>query len=369
MNQNKKNILTAGFALFSMFFGSGNLVFPLYVGREACSSYPYAILGLFLTAIIIPVIGFLGVTLNDGNREKYFSNIGSTGTFLLTALMLSLMGPFGVIPRCIGVAFGGITLIFPTLSLSVFSAIFCVALFALIWSSENVVSIIGKILTPLKLGGIIILIMAGIFFAPQTTHCLTNSTSTESFNLGITQGYQTMDLLAGFFFGCSIVEFLRKNATTQSSTKDIFKSSICAGILGSILLAIVYTGFILLGAYYAPLIQNVPAETILAHISGIALGKESIPFVGFTLAVSCLATATILTKLFADFLSTEILKNKLSYRQSALITLIISFIGSLFGFQQIVCWIAWFLSWLYPLLLLYAVYKVYEGIILLNQKK
>ncbi|MBA2728840.1 MAG: branched-chain amino acid transport system II carrier protein, partial [Parachlamydiaceae bacterium] len=37
---------TTGFALFSMFFGSGNLVFPITVGQESQGHYLLAALGI-----------------------------------------------------------------------------------------------------------------------------------------------------------------------------------------------------------------------------------------------------------------------------------------------------------------------------------
>lgn len=364
MVKHPKICLTAGFALFSMFFGSGNLVFPLHLGREVGSSYPYATLGLIFTAVLVPILGFLGIILSDGNRQKYFNLLGPLGTFLITALMLSLIGPFGVVPRCIGVAFGGFHIMFPTLDISVFSLFFCSLTGALVWKANKVVSIIGMVLTPFKLGGIILLILMGLYFSKPIEQ-LTGHSAVEAFNLGINQGYQTMDLLAAFFFACSIVDFLKNHFKKKSITisqKDIFMSGVCSGLLGAALLSIVYYGFIALGAHYAPFIKNIPSESLLVYISGLAIGPKAIPLVSFTMAVSCLATATILVKLFADFLKEDVLFNKISYHMSIFITLVISYIASLFGFTQIVAWLGWFLSWMYPVLIAYAVYKILIGV-------
>ncbi|MBP9752560.1 MAG: branched-chain amino acid transport system II carrier protein [Proteobacteria bacterium] len=352
-----KTVATAGFALFSMFFGSGNLIFPFMLGRDALGSYPYVILGLIITAVLVPIMGFIGLLLSDGDYDKYFSYLGKKGTFFLTLLMLCLMAPFGIIPRCICFSYGGVNVAFPDLQLWQFSIVFCAALALLVWRPNKVVAIIGNILTPFKLGGIVFLIFVGLRCAPA----MTPSTIAPIDNIitGITTGYQTMDLLASFFFAASIVEFIRQK---EKDSKKIIKLSLYAGLLGSCLLTAVYSGFVTLSAAYGPQIKDFPAESLLAHISGFVLGDAAVYVVSFTITVSCLATATILTKLFVEFLQNKILNNKLTYHTCVAITLLISFLGSLLGFKTIVSWIFIMLSWLYPLLIVYSIYKLYEGL-------
>ena len=358
-----KITFTAGFALFSMFFGSGNLIFPLNVGRESFDAYPYAILGLCLTAVVVPILGFLGMVFAGGDRIAYFSKIGKYPTFFLTLLMLSLMGPFGVMPRCIGLSYGGLLLSFPDMPLWAFSALFCFTTGLLVWQPNKVVSIIGVFLTPFKLGGLVLLILAGLYFSKSPISG--TLPIGDIFSNSIKQGYQTMDLLAAFFFGCTIVDFIQRRIKDKHGTidmKKVISHSFYAGIIGVSLLGAAYAGFIALGASYADQVMHVPAESLLVAVSGIALGPVAVPIVGFTICVSCLATATILAKLFADFLYQDILQHKITYSQSVVITMTICFIFSLLGFQMIVGMLAGFLSWLYPILILYAVYKIYDGL-------
>ena len=67
-------ILTAGLALFAMFFGSGNLIFPLEVGIKAQGFSQGAFLGLLATAIFVPLIGLLSVIgrSQDGSTKEFF---------------------------------------------------------------------------------------------------------------------------------------------------------------------------------------------------------------------------------------------------------------------------------------------------------
>src|SRR5690606_32608802 len=132
--------------------------------KEALDQYPMAILGLFITAVLVPFLGLVSIILFDGNYRAYFERLGKVPAFLLIAAILMLIGPFGVVPRCITVAHGGFHLIEPSLSITTFSFWFCLSIIALIWSKNRVVDTIGLFLTPFKLGGIVILILFGLWY-------------------------------------------------------------------------------------------------------------------------------------------------------------------------------------------------------------
>lgn len=353
-------ILTAGFAMFSMFFGSGNLVFPLLIGVNNLSQYPSAILGFLITAVCVPFLGLLGMISYQGDRQAYFSRLTKGGAFILTFLMLALMGPFGVIPRCITVAFGGVAVWHPTLTFWIFSLGFCLLTAALIWKRNRIVSIIGLVLTPLKLGSILFLILFGLWYGHPIN--ATHHSSFDAFWSGISHGYQTMDLMAAFFFACTIYEYLYthylQKQQQQPHVRQLVRAGIQASLLGASLLALVYIGFTALGAEYAPYLQATAPESFLVEIAKQALGIYAVPFVAFTLAVSCLATATVLTTLFVDFLQNEISGQRLSRPQSIFLTLSMTFAMSLLGFQTICQGLGMVLEWIYPFLVAYALFQI-----------
>ncbi len=355
-----KLVFTAGFAMFSMFFGSGNLVFPLLIGYETTDFYTFAIVGLLITAVCVPFLGLLGMIKFNGDRKAYFSSLGKVPAFVLTFLMLALMGPFGVIPRCITVAFGGLSLIIPGLPFVSFSFIFCLLIGVLIWQRNRIVDIIALILTPFKLGSIILLIIAGLYFGNDPLPSL--HTSKDAFLMGVMQGYQTMDLIAAFFFACTIYEYLQIKTNNQKNIAArehlLFKMGVYSSLIGAMLLSLVYVGFVMLGAKYALVLRGVPAESMLTEISRHALGVYAMPIVALTLAISCLATATVLTNLFVDFLQSDISLGRLTRPYSIFLTLTITFGISLLGFQFICVWLGSILEWIYPLLLVYAIAQI-----------
>ena len=346
----RKTVLTAGFAMFSMFFGSGNLVFPLVIGTTTLDQCEFSILGLAITGVIVPFLGLIGVILYAGNRWNFLACIGKTPAFLLTFAMLAVMGPIGVLPRCAIVAHGGITLFMPNFPLWLFNLIFLLLSMVLVWKHDRVIPIIGRVLTPFLLLGIITISIAGLFF----THGVTphsDLTDLDSFLMGLSEGYQTMDLLAAFFFSATTVAYIRSHIRSDDSPKKLLKLSLAACIIGAGFIAIIYMSFVVLGAKHAPHLLNVRPEQMLASIAGHTLGPIAIPIVSITIALACLTTATILVMLFSDFVHEDISKYKFGQHKSIILTVAIAYCVSLVGFDSLKVWIIAVLQIAYPALI------------------
>src|SRR5690606_13386790 len=56
---NSKDVLVTGFALFSMFFGAGNLILPPYLGFNAGPDWFLVTIGFVITAVVIPIFGIV----------------------------------------------------------------------------------------------------------------------------------------------------------------------------------------------------------------------------------------------------------------------------------------------------------------------
>ena len=63
----KQRILVAT-TLFGMFFGAGNLIFPVHLGQLAGRNAVSAMIGFIITAVGIPILGVaaIGNTHSDG---------------------------------------------------------------------------------------------------------------------------------------------------------------------------------------------------------------------------------------------------------------------------------------------------------------
>lgn len=320
-----------------------------------------AILGLLVTAVLVPFLGLVSIILFDGNYRTYFERLGKLPALFLIAAILMLIGPFGVVPRCITVAYGGFSLIFPSLSITPFSFLFCLTIVALIWSKNRIVDIIGLFLTPFKLGGIVILILFGLWYGEQPI--VGEMSSGASFKNAFFTGYQMFDLMAAFFFSSTIVYYLRNHLSAGEGPKTLIKMSIGASLIGAFLLSLVYIGFVMLGAKYAPHLQDTHPEQLLVAIGGHTLGYFAKPIIAVVLAVGCLATAVILSTLFADFLVQDVTKEKLKRPYAIVITMAITFVVSLLGFQKLMVILGYILDVAYPALIALAIMNTVDRVI------
>lgn len=339
-----------GFAIFAMFFGSGNLVFPLQIGQIAGSHWIVGFIGLLLTGILLPFLGLFVIKLHRGNAQAFFNEAGPLAGFILPLFTLSLLGAFGIIPRCITVAFGGVNELFPHLSLFGFSLLFCLVTFILCLKDTFMVKIIGTWMSPILLVALAILITIGIIQAPKIAPSAISTT--EAFSHGFLTGYQTMDLFAAFFFSALIFSQIQNAmGSTQNNSIDhkaIIRFAIKPSMIGASLLAIIYLGFVFLGSHYAELISTVTPESILPIIAHHTMGHTATAIIGIAILFSCLTTAVALNNIYARYLCTLFKTSNKRFPLVLLCTTSISFIVSLLDFKGIAAFLTPVLEMSYP---------------------
>lgn len=351
-----KLICVYGFAIFAMFFGSGNLVFPLHLGQQVGKNWFLGFLGLFVTGIVLPFLGLFVIKLHKGNYRSFFAEGGKVAGLILPLFTLSLLGSFGVVPRCITVAHGGMDYLFPVVSLTMFSLIFCGLTYILCLKDNIMIDLIGKFISPIKLTALGILIVVGIIYSPQIS---SEMPAISALNTGVFMGYQTMDLFAAFFFSSLIFNRIKSILPETNDNRIIIKAALSPSIAGALMLAIVYLGFVFLGAHYGDLIQNVEPELMLPTIATYALNPSAAFIIGIAIIVSCLTTAVALNNIYARYLI-DTLKLKPSYFPLMLAgTTAISFFISLLDFKGIAAFLAPALEVSYPGLIALTILSIF----------
>lgn len=347
--KNQWLFLSTGFALFSMFFGSGNLVFPIAVGLESEGHYLFAAFGILLTGVIVPFLGTFGMMLYQGDFERFFRFFGKKGTFIFTFSALALLGPFGVTARCLTVTHGAILTFIPHASPIMISLVMSLAIFLLAINKSKIISLLGSVLTPFLL-----LAIAAITFFGFTNGSLAAPTGLNEWKAltnGFLQGYQTMDLLAGFFFSQFLIKHLFANTSTEADEKFARMHFCKSSLIAVGLLSLVYLALVLLGWIYSPLLLGHPPEEMLGIIALASLGSMAAPCVCLAVIFACLTTAIILTVLFADFLRKEVCRGKLGNAGALLTTLTIGFLVSTLEFSGIAKVLGPLLEAIYPVLI------------------
>ena len=295
-------VLVASFALFAMFFGSGNLLYPLGVGVSAGNNYFYALIGLLLGGVLIPFLGLSATIISSKQHDDFFTPLGNVLSLILGLLMLSLMGPFGVGARCILVANSGLHMLLPSVPEALIGFLFASFSGFLLLRKESIVQLIGRWLTPFLLVGLLVIILASLMSggwkASQTV------TDLEGFKLGALQGYQMMDLLAALYFGRSIQKYIQASLI-KHSMKQSLKLSMMVGVLGASMLALLYTGLVAVGSHYSSDLVAINPEQRLVALTNIVFGPVALAVSSLVIALACLTTLCILVELFAEFMQKD----------------------------------------------------------------
>lgn len=360
----KSNTIATGLAMFSMFFGAGNVVFPLALGQLAQDKNFYAILGLLITAVGVPFLGLIAMTLFDGNYKLFFNRIGKVPGILVAFCIISLIGPFGAIPRCVALSYSTIQAYIPNISLVAFSIGSCVLIYLFTFRKSRILDVLGYVLTPFLLFSLLVIIVKGFFATPNLQPI--EHTEAAIFLKGLQEGYQTMDLLGAFFFSSVVLSCLKDGlpASEHQNHKKIIKATLKASAIGAFLLAAVYIGFSYVAAFHTGDLGAINQEELLGAIAHKILGPYAGLVASIAVALACLTTAIALAAVFAEYLHNEVTQGKLNYQLSLIITLVITAIFSTLKFTGIIAILAPILSVCYPALIVLSLlnigYKLYH---------
>ncbi|MDC9396122.1 branched-chain amino acid transport system II carrier protein, partial [Clostridioides difficile] len=93
MNKRNKDIIITGFALFAMFFGAGNLIFPPFLGLISGSSWLTGFTGFILADVGLSLLAILAIAKCDGDVGKIFSRAGHKISLVLACSIMICIGP------------------------------------------------------------------------------------------------------------------------------------------------------------------------------------------------------------------------------------------------------------------------------------
>ncbi|QVL54889.1 MAG: branched-chain amino acid transport system II carrier protein [Simkaniaceae bacterium] len=358
MNKLKSTSLSTGLAMFSMFFGAGNITFPLIIGQTVEGGLVWALLGLVLTAIVIPFSGLLSISLYEGDYESFFSRIGKGPGLFVIILLLAMIGPFGGIPRCITLTYSTLKVYFSGMHLLTFSLVSCLIVFLCSWKKNRILDLIGYVLSPILVLLLVVIIIKGVFFSNSDP--VGSSHVTHPFFYGLREGYNTMDLLAAFFFSSLVYNKLKEQ---QGERKSVLVPVFKASLIGAGLLSIIYIGFSYVAAHHSMALDGTGADQLLGRIGQIVLGQHAGLIVCMSIALTCLTTAIALTVVCAEFLQKRITKGRLSYDWSLVAVLVTTACVSTLEFTGIVKLLAPVLEVVYPSMLVLCVMNVFHKLL------
>ncbi len=360
------NMAVAGFAMFSMVFGAGNIVFPLILGRDFTTSSWYAIMGWGLTAVIIPVLGYFCALLFFGDVKRFWKPlervpvIGKHLPIICMSVLMCICGPFGTLARSVTIAFESVYVSMP-IDKVVFNLIFCLVAAILAWNPGKVVQLIGVIFTPLKFGGVVIVAACAMYFGGSFSDMPQCTAGVGDVMMhGAAMGYQTMDLIAGVMFGASIFAYIKKAVGEGASTIDLLKFSTIACIICGLTFLTTYIFLVFCGAMYSNELVGCASAGLFPEIARISMGQFASCCVSIIIAACCLATNIATSSAFTDFIYKEICKEKVNRQVLLVATCAITFGCSLLGFEAICNILGAVLKVVYPLLIVFVLYRTVQ---------
>lgn len=335
---NKQSAISSskiGLAIFTMLFGAGNIIYPIKAGLTAGSSIFITFFGFLLTSVLLPILGLVTMILFNGDYKEFFARIGKIPGYLAIAFCMFILGPLLVMPRCVTVPYDILSPFFPSISISVFSLIFCAVAFILAYKESKILDLMSKYISWILLGSIGFIIAAGLWFAQTLTEQSENITTI--FINQLLQGFQTLDLIGSLFFAYIIVRLIKLNTKSEDlSTKKIALMCLKGGIISGFFMTIFYIGLGLLGAYYGHIVNPyMNGAEIFRTITMYATGNYGIIILVIGVLMACISTLVALSAVFSEYLREELFAKKISYIQSLSITLLVTTIISNFGLSNI----------------------------------
>jgi len=353
----KKDVITCGFALFAIFFGAGNLIFPPYLGVMSGDRWYQSMIGFLLTDPVIPIVGVLATMKLGGRADDLGKRVSPKFAKLLGTLAILFIGPLFAVPRT-----GATTHEIFTQSLfgsNVPIVVTSVVFFAITWwltiNPSKVLDYVGNILTPALLVILTLIIAMSIITPPGE---MVTTDTTGLFTYGFKEGYQTMDGLgAALMSGLVITDLIRRGYDDE---KARLKAGTGVGLVAFVLLALVYGGLTYAGAAVGNYYTIETSRTdILIGMTTLLMGGFGRVALGVAVALACLTTSTGLVSTCGNYFET-ITDGKLKYKTVVTVAIIISFAISLLGVDAIINIAVPVLTAIYPIVIVLIILSIFD---------
>ena len=357
MNNHKltiKETIFIGSMLFGLFFGAGNLIFPIHLGQIAGANMWPATIGFLIAAIGFPFLAIIaiGVSKTNGTFE-IATRVNKIYAYLFTIALFLVIGPFFALPRLATTSYEIAFSPFITSSTGkVFLPIFSILFFVVAWffarRPSKILDYVGKFLTPVFLVLLaIVVVLALIHPLGSVGHAPVSADYHHGATLkGFIEGYNTLDALSALAFGVIIVATIKKLGIKEPS--GITKETVKSGTISIVGMAVIYALLALMGAMslgHFKVSEN--GGIALAQIAQYYLGDYGIIILSLIIIVACLKTTIGLITAFAETFNKMF--PKVSYLQFATAASLLACIFANVGLTKIIMYSTPVLMFIYPL--------------------
>ncbi len=341
----KKTIAITAFALFSLFFGAGNLILPPQLGFKSGNLWWLVAIGFCISAVLIPILGILAHAKLQGTMFDFAKKVSPTFSlvycYLVYAISISLPSP-----RTASVTHEmAIQPLWDSSSL-ITSIIYFALVYIFVVNRSKILDVVGKFLTP----GILLILLLIIGTAIFTLDFDFGITAFESpFTHGILEGYQTFDAIGAVVVGGVII--ISINLKDSAASYEVKKSLIRkAGWLAGLGLFLIYTGLIITGALFHDAFDTEISRTaLLSGISLKTLGSTANLMLSILVSLACFTTAVGIVTGTGDFIKGRFNDSRQAYVITAIIGCILGVLMGQFNVGYIIAVALPALMFIYPI--------------------
>lgn len=343
-----RTILIAGLALFAMYFGAGNLIFPVMIGVEAGTAQPLVLMGFLLTGVLLPILAMIAVaTQRAGESGGIATRIGQRPGLVFTLAIFLSTGMFYAIPRVVTISYEMTVRPFlgdvGALPLAAYAAAFLLIALVLTLNPRRLIDNVGRWLTPALLTLLVILCGAAVLKLTATAGEPASTYAKAPLSEGLLTGYFTMDALASFVFGIVIIQQLQRAGF--AGRRRLVPAVGAVGIVTAVGLMTVYVGLAMLGNRVADVAPANGAQA-LAYAADQLFGPVGLMVFGAIAVLACLTTAVGLLGASGQYFS-ELLP-RFNYRTVVLVHVTVSFALANLGLESILAIVAPINQLIYP---------------------
>nr|WP_276315784.1 branched-chain amino acid transport system II carrier protein [Parashewanella hymeniacidonis] len=351
-------IFSITFMTFGFIFGAGNVIFPPILGFKYGSDSFSAVLGFLSSTSLLSLLALIAFGIMQGNLTKFWTKKYGKGFIAVLYLMLGpiLCGPRnGIVSFELGlkpVLLQTHLIDGSSLSLQIALLVFTVVFFTFsLWLSltpSQLVTTVGKVITPLFLL-LIFILSVPLFFTHFPSIAPPNYDHNNSAYIsGFLEGYNTLDVTCIPVFGIIVFDTLRRRAI--HSSKGIFKSFVLTTFSAPIFTALIYIAFCYIGLSEAgKTTAALSGPQILLAYTQAHFGWFGEVLLGMAVFLACLSTAIGFIVANGEFFHEMF--PKISYRKIAISTTIITVFIANIGLTELTHLTQPVLNFFYPILI------------------
>ncbi len=351
--KNNNYLIPIGLMLFALFFGAGNLIFPVFMGQNAGDQTIPATIGFLLTGVGFPILAVAAIGYAGDDLEGLASRVHKKYAIFFTVALYITIGPAFAIPRTATTSFEiGAAPFFgeemKTAALYGFAFFFFLLSWWLSVSPSKLVNRIGKLITPALLIFLAILFVVGIA-NPMGAWQEASPSYQPTFRAltqGFLDGYNTLDAIAGFVFGIVVVNAVRLYGA--ETNEEVAQATLKSGLIAGACLAVIYICLSVIGADSVEELGHLPnGADILVAVSNHYFGSFGRILMGLIVFLACLTTSVGLITACGEYFHKLI--PSAGYKMLVTLFSVISFGVALFGLDTIIVSAIPVLMFLYPL--------------------